>query len=128
MPFSSSFRATGSGSPGELRVELLAGAEELEPLVVERRRGVAVDAPELLAVGVLGQHGEAGLRAAQRHLLAAEGDARGQDLVLERVLALGQLARDQPALAGLAQPVEPLALLVGGLGLGARAARRAARA
>src|SRR5437764_836059 len=49
-----------------------------------------------------------------------ELDARGQDRVLEHVLALGELGGNEARLAGLAQPVEALALVrVGGIVLGA---------
>ena len=54
----------------------------------------------------------------KRHLLAAKRDARGEDPVLELVVALDELVRDQAALAGLPQAVEPLALVARRAGLG----------
>src|SRR5206468_13060028 len=43
--------------------------------------------------------------------VATPGHAKGQDPVLERVLGLDELLDDETCLAGLAQPVEPLALV-----------------
>ena len=71
IPFSSSLRSTGVGDPGELRLELLARAQQLEPVGVERGARLGLDLAELLAVGVVGQHRQLRLRGAQRHLLAA---------------------------------------------------------
>src|SRR5205823_15048190 len=48
-----------------------------------------------------------------RQLLSTEFDPRGQDRVLERVLAVGQLGGDETAFAGLTQPVEPLSPVSG---------------
>ena len=48
----------------------------------------------------------------------AERHPRGEHPVLELVVALDELVRDQAALAGLAQPVEPLALVARRAGLG----------
>ena len=66
---------------------------------------------ELLAVGVLVQDGELRLGGAQRQLLAAVGQPRGELAVLQLVLALDELGGDDPALADLAQPVELLAVV-----------------
>ena len=66
----------------------------------------------------VGQHGQLRLRVAERHLLALERDALGEHAVLELVLALDERGRDEPALAGLAQPVEQLALVALGAVLG----------
>ena len=77
------------------------------------RRRRPLELAELLAVGVRVEHREPRLRRAQRHLLAAERHARAEDRVLERVLLLGELGGDDAGLAGLAQPVEPLALVAG---------------
>ena len=55
------------------------------------------------------QDGELRLRGAQRQLLAAVGQPRGELAVLQLVLALDELGGDDPALADLAQPVELLA-------------------
>ena len=78
---------------------------------VERRGCVGLQRAELLAVGVVVEHRELRLRAAQRHLLALPRHARGEDLVLELVLGLGELGRGKTALAGLPQPVQALALV-----------------
>src|SRR5581483_642512 len=96
---------------GDLPLEALGGGEQIEPLGVELRRLRPFELPELVAVPVGVEHGEAGLRRPQRHLLALEGHARGDERVLQRVLPLGELRRDDAALARLAQPVEPLPLL-----------------
>jgi hypothetical protein len=103
---------------GELGLELLARAQELEPRVVEGRGRVRVQISELVPVAVLGQDREPRLSRAERQLLAAEGDAGGEDRVLERVVALRQLGDEQTGLTRLAQPVEPLALVALGLLLG----------
>jgi len=70
---------------------------------------------ELVAVTVSGQDGELRSRGAKRQLLAEERHARGQDRVLELVLPLGELGRDEPALAGFAEPVQPFLLVAVGL-------------
>src|SRR5919204_5044343 len=110
------------GLAGELGLELLGRAQELEPRVVEGRGGVGVQLAELVPVGVAGEDREARLGRAKRQLLAPEGDARGEDRVLERVVALGELRHEHAGLAGLAKPVEPLALLA--LGVVLRRAER----
>ena len=62
--------------------------EQLEPLVVEAGARRERERAELVAVAVAGQHGEPRLRRAQRQLLAlAKVIARGEDRVLQRVLA-----------------------------------------
>jgi len=76
----------------DLGLELLPGPQDLTPLVVERRRELVGQPAELLAVGVPRQHRELRLGSPQRQLLALELDARGQDRVLQRVLAGGELA------------------------------------
>ena len=77
---------------------------------------------ELLAVAVVVQDGEPRLRGAQRQLLALERQPRGELPVLELVLALDELGRDDPALADLPQAVQLLALVA----LGARSASHSA--
>ena len=72
MPFSSSFRATGSGSPDSSADIASPALEQLEPLVVEGRVRVGVEIAELLAVAVLVQQREPRLRRAERQLLAPE--------------------------------------------------------
>ena len=106
------------GDARELGGELLAGAQQLEPVGLNAALASAWISPELLAVGVLRQHGQLRLRVPQRHLLALERDALGQHAVLELVLALDERRRDEPALARLAQAVEQLALVALGALLG----------
>ena len=99
------------GLLGQVRLELLVRAQQLEPLLVELGRLLPVELAELVALLVVGDHREPRERRAKRQLLALEGQARGEDRVLELVVLLGQLGGDEPALARLAQPVEPLALV-----------------
>ena len=101
----------GIGLAGDLGLEPLARLEQPTPVGVEARRGRALQLAELFAIGVRLEHREPGLRGAQRQLLALEGHARPEDRVLERILLLGELGRDEAGLARLAQPVEPLALV-----------------
>src|SRR4029079_10580457 len=98
--------------------ELLTGSHEVDAIRVERRAGFGLDASELLAIRVGRQHGEHRLRIPQRHLFALERHARGEELVLELVLALGELRGDETGLAGLPQPVEELTVLTGRAFLG----------
>ena len=79
MPFSSSVRSTGSSISLDVRLQLLARAQHLEPLVVERRRDLVGEPAELVAVAVAGQHRELRLGRPQRQLLALELDPRGED-------------------------------------------------
>ena len=53
------------GDAGDVRLELLARGQQLQPVGVERRARLGLDLAELLAVGVLGQHRELRLRGAQ---------------------------------------------------------------
>ena len=92
----------------ELGLELLVGADQVEPVGVERGRSFAIDRRELVAVAIALDDRELRLRRPQRDLLALEVDARGQDRVLELVVSLGELRRDDPALACLSEPVQPL--------------------
>ncbi|TMK56543.1 MAG: hypothetical protein E6G60_18085 [Actinobacteria bacterium] len=102
------------GLAGQIRLQLLVCAQQLEPLLVEARRCLVVDLAELVPVGVRVEHGELRLRRAERHLLAFERHARREDRVLQLVVALGELGRDEAAFAGLPEPVQPLALLGAG--------------
>src|SRR5689334_10658167 len=88
-------------------------SHQLEPVRVEARARLRLDPPELLTVGVTRKHGELRLRVSQRHLLALERHARREEAVLQLVLALGELGGGEPALAGLAQPVDPLGAVAG---------------
>ena len=96
---------------GEDGGELLAGGDQLEPLVVEGGGRLGLEDAELLAVGVGRQHRELRLRRPERERLAVEVDPGGEDPVLERVLARRELGGDDAGLAGLAQAVEALALV-----------------
>ena len=66
---------------------------------------------ERVAVGVGGLDGEPRLGRAERKLVAAPGDAGGEERVLERILALGELAVDDALLAGEAQAGDLLAVV-----------------
>ena len=101
------------GLAGDLGLELLARAEQVEPLGVELGRALGLErrrAPR----GRRTPSSTASRACAERSGSSSplQRHARGEDRVLERVLALGELGRDEPALAGLAQPVQPLALVV----------------
>ena len=115
------------GDPGVLGRELLGRTKEVEPVGVEPGAHLGLDRAELLAVGVGREHGELRLRVPERHLLALERHARGEQPVLELVLALGELRRHEPRLARLAKPVEELAGVAAARAPRPRAARRAAR-
>ena len=52
----------GAGNARELRLELLAGGEQVEPVRVERGARLGVDLTELLAVRVRRQHRQLRLR------------------------------------------------------------------
>jgi hypothetical protein len=97
----------------ELALELLAGDHQRQAVAVEAGRLGTLQLAERLAVRVGVEHGEACLRRAQRHLFAVERDTGAEDRILERVLLLRELGRDETALARLAQPVEPLPLVAG---------------
>ena len=101
----------GVGLPADGCVELLDGGEQLESIRIELRGLRPLEVAELFAVGVLLEDRQARLRSAQRHLLALECDSRGDERVLERVLLVGELGGDDPALARLAQAVEALAIV-----------------
>src|SRR4051794_30198883 len=99
------------GDAGVVRGELLAGAHQLQPVGVERRARVRLDAAELVALVVRREHREQRLSVPERHLLALERNALGEEAVLELVFALRELRRDEAGLAGLAEPVQQLALV-----------------
>ena len=107
-------RPTGSGSPESSTSRVSAARHQLLAVVVEAGGGVGGEVAELVAVAVLVEDGEHRLRGAKRERLAAEIDARGEELVLEAVGALGDLGDDDPAEARLAEAVEALALVAGG--------------
>ena len=93
------------------RVGGVAPGDEAPALVVQRRGDGERSCAELLALPVLVEHGESCLRGAQRQLVAAPFDACREEHVLERVLRVHELLDDEPRLAGLAQPVEPFAVV-----------------
>ena len=70
---------------------------------------------ELVAAAVVVEDGELRLGVAERHLLALPGDARGEDLVLELVVGLGELPAGEPG---------PRRSCAGGRGARARLVRR----
>src|SRR5262249_11021497 len=96
--------------PGPRGVELPGGAEHLEPLGVEVRRAVSGYLPEPFPLAVIPEDGQLRLRGADRQLLALELDPRGENRVLERVLAFRKLSRDHPCLTRLAQAIQALAI------------------
>ena len=112
------------GIAGDVGLEQLARLEQRAPIGIERGRPGALELAELFAVGVGVEDCELRLRGAQRQLLAAERDARTEDRVLERILLLRDLRRDDAGLARLAQPVEAFALVAPALPPPRPAARR----
>jgi hypothetical protein len=99
------------GLLGQVRLELLVRAQQFESLLVELGRLLPVQLTELVALLVIRDHCKTRERRAKRQLLTLEGQARGENRVLELVVLLGQLGGDEPTLTGLAQPIEPLALV-----------------
>src|SRR5207248_325231 len=95
----------------QLGLELLGRAQEVEPVGIELGRTIGLERAQLFALLVVGQDREPRLCRAQRQLLAAIGHPSGEDRVLDRVVPLGELGEEETALAGLAEPVEPLALV-----------------
>jgi len=106
------------GLARELGLELLGRAQQVQPVRVELGGALGVELAELLALLVRLEDREPRLCRPQRQLLAPVGDPRGEDRVLERVVALRELGEEEPGLAGLAQPVEALALVAVGALLG----------
>src|SRR5262249_54105487 len=98
----------------EVRLERLRLRDQLEPVGVERRGHVGLQRAELLPFPVVGNDCELRLRGSQWNLFALPRDARGEDAILELVVLLRELGREQPSLARLAQAVEPLELVVVG--------------
>ena len=68
---------------------------------------------KLLTIGVAREHSELRLGGAQRKLVALIGHSRGEDCVLESVLALAQLDVDESGLTRLAQAIDALTLGAG---------------
>src|SRR5439155_1323752 len=102
------------GDARKLCFERLPLREQVEPVFVELGVAVRLELAELLPVRVLVEHGEPRLRRAERQLVALPRDPCGEDPVFELVVFLGDLHRREAGLAGLAQPVQPLALVVVG--------------
>ena len=111
IPFSSSFRSTGPAMPERSASSSSPAFSRSRRSGLKARARVGLYVAELLAILVDGQHRELRLRRAKRHLLALERDAGREQLVLELVVALDELVREQAALARLPQPEEPLALV-----------------
>src|SRR5207247_1463554 len=95
----------------QLGLELFGRPQEVEPVGIELGRAVGLERAELLALAVVVEDREPSLGRAQRELLAAIGHPGGEDRVLDRVVPLGELGEEEAGLAGLAEPVEPLALV-----------------
>ena len=95
---------------GEFGAYHLGRTADVEPLLVHRRRRVGVDLAQLLPVRVLVEDREFRVGVAQRHALAAEVDANGQQLVLDLVLHVDEVACEQAPFTALAQAVEALPL------------------
>ena len=93
----------------QVRIELFVGPQQLEPLFVEGGRPAPVQLAELVALRIVGEDREPRQRGAKRQLLPLEVHARCENLVLELVVLLRELSGDEPALARLAEPVEPFA-------------------
>ena len=103
----------GLGIAGDVRLELLAGPDELEPPLVERGGDVRLQVAQLFALAVVGKHRELRLGGAKRQLLALERHLGRQQRVLELVGLRRELGRDDPAFARLEQAIQALALGLG---------------
>ena len=110
MPFISSLRRTGSGSP-------VMSASRVSAFGRRSSRG-SLNPAEQSAVSRPARPGPRTRRPAQaspcspeRNGLALELHPRRQDVVLEAIRLLGQLADDQPTATGVSKPEEPLASL-----------------
>ena len=103
----------GVGGAGDVGLQLVPRGEERASLVVEGGRHLEHGGAERVAVGVGGLDGQARLGRAEWKLLVAPGHARGEERVLEGILALGELAVDDAFLAGEAQAGDLLAVVAG---------------
>ena len=99
----------GVGLARELRVELGPRGEQLATPVVEAGRNRGLRRAKLFAIRVLSEHRELCLCGAQRQLLVAPRDARGEQVVLQRVFPSGQLRIDKTFLTGQSQTFEAFA-------------------
>src|SRR6266511_563086 len=105
----------------------VSGAEQVQPVAVEPGGHVGLQRPELLALAIVRDHRQPCLGGAKRQLFVLERDPGSEQRILELVGLLGKLRGHDPALTGLAQAVEPLALVRIGrlLGLSKRIELRA---
>ena len=101
----------GVGDARDVGLELVPRGEERAALVVEGGRHLEHGGAERVAVGIGGLDGQTRLGRAERKLVVAPGDAGGEERVLERILALGELAVDDAFLAGEAQAGDLLAVV-----------------
>ncbi len=108
----------GVGEPGHLRLQDVSRGEQSAALVVEGGGHIDRRGAEGAAVGVAGLDREPRLRRAKREVLALPRHAGGEEGVLERVLALGELAIDDPFLARDAKARDLLPTVVRRVGLG----------
>ena len=97
------------GDARDVGLEPVSRGEQRAPLAVELRRDAEHGVAERITPGVPGLEREPCLRRPERQLLALPRHARGEQGVLERVLLLGELARDEPVLAGESEPGDRLA-------------------
>ena len=100
----------GIGDAAQLRPHLLRLPRDAETPLVHRRGRIGVDLAQLLALVVRVEDGELRLGVTQRHLLAAVLDTDRQELVLNLILEMDELACEQAALARLPQPMKTLTL------------------
>ncbi len=95
----------------ELSLEILPGDEKRASLLVEAGIELQRKLTQLFALCVVGQNGELRVGRPQGKLLTVEAEPRSEQRILECVLVPGDHSLDEPPLAGLAQAVEPLALV-----------------
>ena len=93
----------------QLGLESLVLPDEIKSRIIERRRRSAIPLTEGISLRVVVDHGQPRLRRAKRDRLAVELEPRGEDRVFQRVVALDELGREEPAFARLPQPVQALA-------------------
>ncbi len=102
--------------PRDVGLERVALAEQRAALVVQRRRRLQHAAAETVATAVVRLGREARLGGAERKLVSVPRHPRREQRVLERILALGELARDEALLTLQAQTRDRFPLgSVGGL-------------
>jgi hypothetical protein len=89
----------GIVDPRDVALELVTGAEQRAPLAVEGGGGRDHPLSQRVTPVVVGLGREPRLCGAKGQLAVVPGDARREKRVLELVLPLGELARDEPLLA-----------------------------